>query len=176
MLFKCYNVGDFMSYEEYIDLFVGSQETGIYHMYTFDIVKSREMDVVLRQASQEKLVVLMEKMYQELENLEIALNRKILVKEDTINRFNNLPEPFLYGDAIGFTVYRDSISREIIIDLFEKICNELNIDFSFHISDGYYETNKYEEGGELFFRGYAFSIISNLHKNRIQKLIKKFHE
>ena len=39
----------------------------------------------------------------------------------------------------------------------EKYKQELNIPFEFHLADGYYETNKWEEGSELFFRGYLWT-------------------
>lgn len=162
-----------MSNIEYIDLYIKAQETGIYHMYTFDIVNSKQMPREVRQDAQEKMVILMERFYKEIENLEKHYHKTILVKEDEINKFNNLPEPFLYGDTFGFTIYRDSLDKDIIMDIFQELVNELEIKFDFHVSDGYYETNEYKYGGILFYRGYAFSIISNLHKESIKKLIKK---
>lgn len=162
-----------MSNIEYIDLYIKAQETGIYHMYTFDIVNSKEMPREFRQDAQEKMVILMERFYKEIERIEQYFNKKILVKEETINTFNNLPEPFLYGDTFGFTIYRDSLDKEIIMNIYEELVNELDIEFDFHINDGYYETNEYKYGGILFYRGYAFSIISNLHKKDIKRLIKR---
>ena len=82
-------------------------------------------------------------------------------------------EPFIFADTFGFTAYRDSISSEEVLFLYQKCKKELNIDFDFHIKDGYYETNKYEEGNKLFFRGYLIDILSNYHKDYYQKLIKK---
>ena len=32
--------------------------------------------------------------------------------------------------------------------------------------DGYYETNKWEEGNLLFFRGYCIDMLSNYHKSK----------
>ena len=162
-----------MSNIEYIDLYIKAQETGIYHMYTFDIVNSKEMPREFRQDAQEKMVILMERFYKEIERIEQYSNKKILVKEETINTFNNLPDPFLYGDTFGFTIYRDSLDKEIIMNIYEELVNELDIEFDFHINDGYYETNEYKYGGILFYRGYAFSIISNLHKKDIKRLIKR---
>lgn len=66
---------------EYIDLFIKAQETGIYHMYTFDIVDSKEMPREVRQLAQEKMVVLMEKFYKEIEKIEQCFNKKFLLKK-----------------------------------------------------------------------------------------------
>ena len=59
------------------------------------------------------------------------------------------------------------------MSIYQKYKQELNISFDFHLADAYYETNKWEEGTELFFRGYCIDILSNYHKNYIEKVIKK---
>lgn len=171
-----------MATEEYIDLFVKSQKNGLFHMFTFDIVDSKKMSKEIRCTAQEKMEKLMLKIYEEIEKIEKVYNKKILIKTDEIKNYHDrykvssksgmLYEPFLFGDMFGFTIYRDSLNKEIIIKIYEKLKNDLNIDFDFHINDGYYETNKYGEGGILFFRGYAIDIISNYHKKRMQQLIE----
>lgn len=45
-----------MSTFEYNDLFVLSQDSGRYHVYTFDIVNSKKMDAEVRKIAQEKLI------------------------------------------------------------------------------------------------------------------------
>lgn len=172
-----------MATEEYIDLFIKSQDSAIFHMFTFDIVNSKAMPKELRNIAQEKMEALMLKLYKEIERIEKIYNKKILVKVDEIapynerynvdRKFGMLYEPFILGDMFGFTIYRNSLNKEVIIKIYAKLRKDLNIDFDFHINDGYYETNKYKEGGILFFRGYAIDIISNYHKAEIQTLISK---
>ena len=88
------------------------------------------------------------------------------------NKFGMLFEPWIFGDTFGFTIYRNSIPKEIILSIYEKHKQELNITFDFHIADAYYETNKWEEGSKLFFRGYCMDILSNYHKDYYHHLRK----
>ena len=44
-----------MSTFEYNDSFVLSQDSGRYHVYTFDIVNSKKMDAEVRKIAQEKI-------------------------------------------------------------------------------------------------------------------------
>ena len=57
--------------------------------------------------------------------------------------------------------------------IYEKCKRKLNIDFQFHTINGYYETNNWEEGNELFFRGYCIDILSNYHKNNNEHIKTK---
>ena len=180
-----YNIfGDFMSTHKYNDLFLKCQDTGKYHVFTFDIKESKKMILPVRQIAQYKLVKLNLLMYQEIEKLEKKENRKILVFEEDCTKFGEArksvfgvkQEPFLLGDLMGFTVYRGTITRDEVIKIYEKYRKELDIDFEFHLADGYYETNKYEEGSEKYFRGYCIDLLSNLHKdynNDIRKKLEK---
>lgn len=166
-----------MSTSEYHDLYLKCQNTGIYHVFTFDIVKSKNMTIEYRAAVQSKLYELMQKMYEEIQNIEKKTNKKILVfEEDFYSTFEPVrrgfglkQEPFIIGDMFGFTVYRDSISNETIYYIFEKYKEELGIDFDFHLANGYYETNDYTEGGTKYFRGYCIDVLSNFHKKEMQK-------
>lgn len=166
-----------MSTSEYHELFLKCQETGIYHVFTFDIVNSKNMSIETRRNAQPKLISLMLKIYEEIQNIEKKTNKKILVFEDDFyTTFNPIrrgfglkQEPFIIGDMFGFTVYRDSISTETIYYLYEKYKEELGIDFDFHLANGYYETNDYAEGGTKYFRGYCIDVLSNFHKEQLQK-------
>lgn len=85
-------------------------------------------------------------------------------------------EPFIYGDVIGFTVYRDSISKEEVMHIFNQSKEELNIDFEFHLADGYYETNDYALGNIKYFREYCIELLCNLHKsynNDVREALQK---
>jgi hypothetical protein len=120
-----------------------------------------------------------------IENIEIETNRKILMMEDGIvlygdydnmkNEFGLLMEPFVFGDTFGFTIYRDSLTYEEIINIYKYYKEELNIKFEFHIKDGYYDTNDWCRGNKLFFRGHCIDILSNYHKdkNPLKKMLTK---
>jgi len=169
----CYNIdGDFMSTSEYNDLFIKCQDTGIYHIFTFDIKNSKKMIKEQRLIVQYRLIELAIMMYKMIQEIELRKNKKILVfgndftklNESRLNMFGYKQEPFIYGDVIGFTVYRDSIRNEEVMEIFNKCKKALNINFEFHLADGYYETNNWEEGNEKYFRGYCIDLLSNLHK------------
>lgn len=171
-----------MSTSEYHDLFLKCQGTGKYHMFSFDIVESRKMSTEKRKEASEKMMKLMFSMYSELEELEKTLNRKILVFEEGFARFNDKDkprgfgvkyEPIVEGDAFCFTIYRDSVDRETVYKIYEYYKKLYEIDFDFHLSDGFYETNDYGRGGEEYFRGYCFDVLSNFHKPYIQEEIAK---
>ena len=174
-----------MSSFEYIDLYKKAQSNGKYHMFTFDIVDSKKMKSSTRWLSQQKMINLMLKIYNHIENIEIETNRKILMMEDGIvlygdydnmkNEFGLLMEPFVFGDTFGFTIYRDSLTYEEIINIYKYYKEELNIKFEFHIKDGYYDTNDWCRGNKLFFRGYCIDILSNYHKdkNPLKKMLTK---
>jgi len=154
---------------EYNDLFFKCQSNGIYHVFTFDVKDSKKIEngdnVNL------KLINLITIIYKKIQEIELQQNKKILVFEEDFThigeklmQFGYKQEPFLYADTIGFTIYRNSLSTEEIIDIFKQSKEILNIDFEFHIADGYYETNNYEEADQKYFRGYCIDFLSNLHK------------
>lgn len=162
-----------MSTNEYHDLYLKCQNTGKYHMYVFDMIGSKKMPFDYRRKAQEKMIMLMNMIYEHIEYIEKYANRKILVFEDDFVLYKRgLPyrgfgfkqEPFLFGDTFGFTIYRESLSRETIYSIYDHYKKELNIDFDFHLADGYYETNDYSKGGVEYFRGYCMDLLSNFHK------------
>lgn len=164
-----------MSTYEYNDLFLKCQNTGKYHVFTFDIEGSKKMSyngVNERLEVQYKIIELAMMMYKIIQEKELKENKKILVFESEFTRlgeprlniFGYKQEPFLLGDVIGFTVYRDTITTNEVIEIFNKCKKALNINFEFHLADGYYETNNWVEGKEKYFRGYCIDLLSNLHK------------
>ena len=170
-----------MSTFEYNDLYLKCQNTGLYHMYIFDIKGSKNMTSSKRKEAQEKMINLMNKIYTTLEKLEKNMNKKILVFEDDFVTYKSSKEykgfgfkrePFLFGDTFGFTTYRDSIDNDLVYSIYEYYKKELNIDFDFHIADGYYETNNYNLGNKKYFRGYCMDLLSTLHK---QETIKELN-
>jgi hypothetical protein len=164
-----------MSYEEYNDMFIDAQtKKSKYHMYTFDIVNSKTM--LNRYEAQKKMILLASKIYQDITNIETKLGHKILVMEEgfmslednkPLFEFGFKREPFIYGDSFGFTIYKDTLSKEDIMDIYNRNMSKLNIDFEFHLADGYYETNDYTEGNKKYFRGYCIQKLVELHKKPI---------
>lgn len=177
-----------MSTFEYNDMFLLCQDTGKYHVYSFDIEGSKKMDNKTRYDAQIKLIKLMTSIYSVLEEIQKKTGRKILVFEDDFVRFDSgLPvkgfgmkvEPYLIGDVFGFTIYRDSLDKDVVLSIYDYFRQSLDIDFNMHIADGYYETNDYALGGTKYFRGYCIDLLSNLHKedvkedlNRLRKELK----
>ena len=177
-----------MSTIEYIDLYERAQNNtnSKYHMFVFDIANSKTMDKKTRNNATLQMEQLMIKIYEEIRKMESYTKQKILIvgidnivtyknQNKVMYKFGMLFEPFLFADTFGFTIYKDSISKDIILSIYEKYKKELNINFDFHISDAHYETNKWEEGNTLFFRGYCIDILANYHKDYIKKLIKKIN-
>lgn len=165
-----------MSSIEYNDLFLLCQNTGKYHMFTFDMVASKAMDKETRTLAQRKMITLMKYMYQLLMDIQEKTQKKILVFEEDfisydsgtyVKGFGMKQEPFLIGDVFGFTIYRDSIDKDIILNIYQYFKDALEIDFDFHVADGYYETNDYSLGSTQYFRGYCMDILSNFHKKEI---------
>ena len=156
-----------MSTYEYNDLFLKCQDTGKYHVFIFDIEESKKMDNKTRNDAQNKLIKLMKCIYFTIKDIEKRTNKKILVFEENFVSFDSgLPikgfgmkqEPFLFGDTFGFTIYKDSLDKNIILNIYNYFKYSLNIDFNFHLADGYYETNDYDEGHTKYFACY-FNII-----------------
>ena len=173
-----------MSTSEYHDMFIERQNKGNYHMFVFDISGSKKMNPHAREKATLQMEKLMYKIYNEIKQIEEHTKTKILVMDidgivpyeenhKVMYKFGMLFEPFLFADTFGFTIYRNSLPKEKIMSIYQKYKQELNISFDFHLADAYYETNKWEEGTELFFRGYCIDILSNYHKNYIEKVIKK---
>jgi len=170
-----------MSTFEYNDLFLKCQQTGIYHVFTFDIKDSKKMCMKKRYDAQFQIAELILMVYKKLEKKQFEENRQILVFEDEftklgeyrLNVFGYKQEPFIYGDLIGFTVYRNTITNEEIIDIFNRCKKALGVDFEFHIADGYYETNNWVEAPNKYFRGYCIDLLSNLHKPYNDKVRKQ---
>lgn len=134
-----------MSTFEYNDLFVLSQDSGRYHVYTFDIVNSKKMDAEARKIAQEKLIKLMMSIYQLIGEIQEKLRIQILVFDDNfvtydsglhLNGFCMKREPFLMGDTFCFTI-------------------------------------DYGEAGTKYFRGYCIDLLSNFHKEKNVTTINK---
>jgi len=171
-----------MSTIEYNDLFFKCQNTGKYHVFIFDIKDSKTIEN--RHEVQYQIIELIQNVYKRIQKQEEIEQRRILVFENdfvSLGEKTNGPglkqEPFILGDAVGLTTYRDSISVEEVLKIFWEEKDNIGINIEFHIADGYYETNDYVEGNQKYFRGYCIDLLMNLHKEKNKnirtKILKK---
>jgi len=167
-----------MSTLEYNDLFLKCQDTGLYHVFSFDIKDSKSLKN--RYEVQEKLIKMILNIYKRIKEKEQQENKRILVFEkdfvhigEQTKGFGLKQEPFIVGDFVGLTIYRDSISNEEVLNIFKEEKEKLNLDVEFHIADGYYETNDYSEGNTKYFRGYCIDLLMRLHKKEYKEIREK---
>ena len=167
---------------EYNDMLLQCQKTAPYHVFTFDIVESKKMDNETRLKAQYKFRDLVLLNYKMIEYIEKKRNMKILVRpfDKTsvygVGYTQTDKEPVIIGDLSYFTIYRDTLTRKEVFDVFECCMYLLDVDFKFHYADGYYETHYWEEGKNKFFRGYCIDTLSKLHKpenKKLRKLLEK---
>ena len=171
-----------MSYDEYIDLYLLAQENSnaLYHVISFDFVNSKSIPAKERRLLQEKIITITQYVYNKLLEKEKESNKQILVKDKRFYRpwdysvthtNGNFLDPVIFGDCFQFTILKDTVSKDYIIELVNKIKNDLNIQEELHIADGYYETNEYEEGSNKLYRGYCLQILQNMHKPLVKEKI-----
>ena len=170
-----------MSYSEYKSLFDRCQEYAPYHLFVYDMINSRKVsDMRKRESDIARLIFAV---YEEIENVERQTNKRILHRSkdlkycklknkdgmfsiqypENLERWD-LSEPFaLVGDLIGFTIERGTLNPLQVDYIFEQKKKELGLEeYSFHKANGFYETDKWEEGDKKYFRGYC---IQQLEKN-----------
>lgn len=175
-----------MSSEEYLDLYLLAQENpqAPYYMVSFDVVNSKSKSNEECSKMLNNIGTIVYYVYNKLLEKEKELNKEILIKDERFfNPWNppknekvlnyNFLDPYVLGDNFCFTVLRDTVTKEEIIDLVNTCKKIIKMDDEFHIADGYYETNEYIEGGTKFFRGYCYGILSNLHKIGIKKKLQR---
>jgi len=178
-----------MSYSEYKDLFDKAQEKGSYHMFIYDVVNSKN---TLAKKDRSDILKLLFTVYSRLERIEEIEQRSILHKSSQLIRgklkkkiengieyyeYDHLSgkdletgkayneEPFnMIGDLYGFTIERNSLTAEQVDAIFEEEKVKLNIQQEFHKANGFYETDKYEEGDKLYFRGYCMQQLEEMSK------------
>lgn len=156
-----------MSYNEYNDMINRSQNNGLYHMFTFDIKNSRSMNKNELITAEKKLYKIAKDMFIIIKKLEKIMNEKILLESHLCSGqlgFLDKQDPICFSDAIGITIYRNSLPDAYINGLFNALKKEYNLDCDIHYADGYYETNEYNKGGYQYYRGYCFQYLTSLHK------------
>ena len=166
-----------MSSIEYTDMFLKVQELGDapYHMFSFDIKDSQKMSSTKRMVAQYDLYLLLDLFKKELQKLEKDLNRKILLEESELNNTTELlkDNPFVFGDALVVTIYKDSLTINDMCMLFNRLKDELKIKYDFNIAEALYETNNYDEGNEKLYRGYCAQILMELHKDQYKGVARE---
>jgi len=172
-----------MSTNEYNDLFFKCQNNAPYHVFTFDIKDSKKMDYRPREIARQKLLKFITLIYNKIYIKGIEENKEILISKpnygflgECSNGFGMKVEPFILGDLVGLTVYRDSLTKEEILTIYNECIKEVEIDFKIHIADGYYETDDWCEASEKYFRGHCIDLLSNLHKPYKKSIRKKLIE
>lgn len=172
-----------MSTHEYNDLFLKCQSYAPYHVYTFDIKDSKKMEAITREIARQKLLKFITLMYNKIYIKGMNENKNILLSEPNYshigeysNGFGMKVEPFILGDLVGLTVYRDSITNEEIMQIYNECKKEVDINFEFHVADGYYETDDWCEARDKYFRGYCIDLLSNLHKPYNAHIRKKLKQ
>lgn len=171
-----------MSYYEYDYLYEKCQNTGLYHIFCFDIKNSKS----LTGNKIKTLYTLLYRLYSVLELLEKEKGQSILVREsplllgiyqngqyiypnkdDTGNCNANYYEPLLFGDSIFITIYQDTISTDQMFTIFDKVRKSLGISYQFHYHHGYYETNDITKSHKQYFRGDLLGKLEQAHKKKI---------
>ena len=173
-----------MSYREYLDLFIKAQDNpdANYYVVSFDVVNSSKMSNDDRLELQYRINDIVKYVYNKLLEKEIELNKQVVINDNrfftpwTISRDRmncNFQDPFIFGDCFEFTVLRNTVTKDEIVNLVNECKCKYNLDLDFHINDGYYETNNYEEGRDKYYRGYCLETLGEYHKPFMQKKIKK---
>ena len=177
-----------MSYNEYFDLFILAQENkqSPYYMVSFDVVNSQLLSEEENIQMHKNIEIIMKYVYIKLSESEKKMNCQILIKDKRFFRpwesiHNgildcNYMDPWCFGDCFQFTVLRDTINKDKIIMWVKECMEKLNMREEFHVADGYYETNNYEEGKNKFFRGYCIKTLETFHKPQVQKQLKEIRK
>ena len=171
-----------MVYPEYYDLFLIAQKNpnALYYVISFEVKKSRLLSSDKRHRLTKNLDIIAKDVYNRLLQKEKELGIQIVIKDkrfykpwDYNKNNSNFMDPSIFGDNIIFTVLRNTITKEEIIDWVIEDKERLNMEENINIADGYYETNEYEEGSTKLYRGYCLETVANLHKPKVQKELKK---
>jgi hypothetical protein len=168
-----------MSYEEYDDLFEKAQKNGKHHIFVFDVIGSRHITANKNEPYyffQINMEMLLYSVYKRLEKLEEKMNKIILHKSDKLIPFfekrekancADILEPFFgLSDIIWFTIIKDSIDSSLVYQIFEEEKERLNINYQFRYADGYYETDDYSEGNNLYYRGWCIRKLEKIARDK----------
>lgn len=172
-----------MAYEKYFDLYLLAQknEDALYYMVSFDVVNSQLLNDEEKNYMHACINIIVVYVYNKLMESEKELNRQVLIHDErffhpwdgVIPKDLSYLDPYRWGDCFQFTVLRDTITKEQIINWVNECKEKLNMKEEFHVADGYYETNDYEESNRKFYRSYCMRTLETLHKPEVQRAIKR---
>ena len=170
-----------MAYEEYIDLINKCKSINTkYVLFALDGTAERKTDG--GEFAQKSLELMIEMTNQFL-HLEKQTGKKYLVTEDvelcksindllktkkTKKGLSCLYNPnFVSGDFISFYFYKDSITVDLFVDIFQKSAKIVNNKFDYHFSKQNYQTNDYLKGKNLLWVGYAGQYLERTKSGRL---------
>ena len=172
-----------MAYQEYYDLYLLAQENSEaqYYVISFDVINSLSLSLKQSDILVDNIIFIMKYVYNKLLEKEKELNKQVLIHDERFHthwdirvpKSRNYEDPSILGDNFAFTVLRDTVTKEEIVNWVYECKKELNMEEDFHITDGYYETNEYSERTTKFYRGYCLQILERIHKPEIQKELKR---
>ncbi len=174
-----------MSYDEYLDLFILAQKNtdAMYYVVSFDTVNSKLLSKDKREALKNNIFSIVKYVYEKLLQKEKELNRQVVIHDERfytpwsnealVSLNHNYLDPSIFGDNFAFTIFRDTVSKDEIVEWVNECKRKLNMEEEFHIADGYYETNNYGEGGSKLYRGYCLQILERFHKPELQLRFKR---
>lgn len=154
-----------MSYFTYDTLYRRAQKVGFYYLQLFHIVDSQKLTIEEFRKNQ----FLLQEMYRELEQREQQEKRRILHHPEVTNRLDSQDPFFFNGENMGFTIYRNVLTRLEIVELLVRWKQQLKIACTYQYQDGYYETDNELDGASYYFRGSALKKLEKLSKKQ-QKL------
>lgn len=139
-----------MSWEEYSGMFEQAQITGKYKCYVFDMKNSKHgYDI--------------EKVFSLINNFKNKINK------NAIHKIEGYENPFrISGDLIVLVVHKDSMSDDEVYQSFKDAKEEVGLQKEYHYISGYYETDNWAEGSDLYYFGYCIQELeyrSKLNKN-----------
>lgn len=180
-----------MSYDEYRDLFLKAQKNDLapYKMFVLDIKGCRFLGsegLVAQRKTMETINLMVQKILQ----IEKINGYEILVKDNgfifkeslfqspdtSVDALLNNPV-ILLGDAFHFSTYKDSITDDEFINLFQYAAKKLDNKYTYHFFSGNFETINYKESLEKYYIGYCAAELSenkrnvkfDISKDRIEK-------
>lgn len=174
-----------MAYDDYLKLFVHAQKNpnALYYVVSFGLANTpSENERIFLDSN---ILIIVKYVYKKILDKEVELKRQIMLKDKRLlkpwnpesNKCNeDFIEPRINGDSFSFTVLNNTVSREEIVSWVNECVRMLNMNYSFKVSDGYYETNEYEERDNKLYRGDCIQILDNYHKLHIQRKLNRIRK
>ena len=157
-----------MAWENYNHMWDKAQREGKYRLFLFDLKGSRK-HYYDGDDMYQNLRNLLDSVYGKIKELEKIRGYKILHTSKYLDgKRGDTIEPVVFmGDLMVFTTLRGRISSKEVYRIFTESKKELNLTrYQFHFANGYYETDKYVEGDQKYFRGYCMGYLNHIAKQK----------